>query len=399
MQLSAPRRALVAAATLATLGTCTRAREARGEGEIVRRFSSEVSSYADTQHVYVLTPTIAAGLADPTRGWSANGRYLADAISAASVDIVATASPRWSELRHAAAIDGVYKPRDLGANVAASFSREPDYLALTAAGGLVHDFLQKNVTVGLQYAYGHDTIGRAGTPFDVFSRTLARHAIKPTLVLVLDRASLLTVVGDVVVERGDQSKPYRYIPTFAPDVAGAVPRGADVDLVHALRAPERPLEQLPLERDRYAVTARYARRFEGATLRLEERVYADTWGLAATTTDARPIFDLSRRWALWPHLRFHLQNAVSFWRRAYVAEPSIAGPTLLPALRTGDRELGALTNLTLGMGVRWALGGGDRVDTWALRAQLDVTWTSFFDALYVTDRLAAFLAIGVEAAP
>ena len=32
-----------------------------------------------------------------------------------------------------------------------------------------------------------------------------------------------------------------------------------------------------------------------------ERVYADSWLLVASTTDARWIFDLGRRFAIWPH--------------------------------------------------------------------------------------------------
>src|SRR6185437_10826448 len=154
---------------------------------------------------------------------------------------------------------------------------------------------------------------------------------------------------------GDQSKPYRYVPMFSQSVAAQIQKGESIDQVNQLRLPERPLEQLPLSRRRLAVTARYAHRFDGSTVRLEERVYDDSWGLFASSSDARWIFDLGSRFALWPHARFHVQNAVSFWQRAYVSGPAPGWD--LPEYRTGDRELGPLWTVTGGGGLYFYIGG------------------------------------------
>src|SRR5688572_1506917 len=61
----------------------------------------EFSGYADTDAVSVVTPAIEATLKNPLAGWSATGSYLVDVVSAASVDIVSTASTHWTEVRHA----------------------------------------------------------------------------------------------------------------------------------------------------------------------------------------------------------------------------------------------------------------------------------------------------------
>src|SRR5262245_55118368 len=61
---------------------------------------AELSSYTDTDHVSVLSPALGVAARSPTPAWSLGVRYLVDAVSAASVDIVATASRRWSEVRH-----------------------------------------------------------------------------------------------------------------------------------------------------------------------------------------------------------------------------------------------------------------------------------------------------------
>src|SRR6478752_6611925 len=83
-----------------TLALLLWASSAESDTTVVKA-STEVSAYQDSDHVGVLTPTIAGSVESPTGGWSAHGRYLVDAVSAASVDIVSTASRRWKEIRHA----------------------------------------------------------------------------------------------------------------------------------------------------------------------------------------------------------------------------------------------------------------------------------------------------------
>jgi hypothetical protein len=225
----------------------------------------------------------------------------------------------------------------------------------------------------------------------VFSRKLDREALKAGLTLVLDEATLATFLVDAIFEHGDPSKPYRYVPLFEPGVA--VARGASIDQVNELRASARPLEQLPLRRDRFALTGGLLHRFAGATLRVDERVYADTWTLLASSTDGRALFDWGHKLELGPHLRVHLQNAVSFWQRAYVLRPGFD----FPSLRTGDRELGPLIAGTLGFTFRIKLGpSGDR-DQWRLGLDINVTETRYLDDLYLTRRLSAFSTLSLEA--
>jgi hypothetical protein len=352
---------------------------------IAGRFHSELGAYADSDHVEVLTPSIAVEAEDATAGWSARGEYLVDAVSAASVDIVSTASRHWTEIRQAGGAHGTFKPGDFGVSGAGSFSSEPDYLAWAAGGSASIDLAQKNFTLLAGYAYGHDTIGRSGTPFSVFSRSLTRNALNGAVTVVVDPATVLVLGGDFVRERGDQSKPYRYIPLFAPTVAPGLGNGVSIDEVNRLRLSERPLEQLPLARDRYAAWARYLHRFSRATLRLEERLYTDTWSQRASSTDGRFLVDRGERWLWSSHLRFHAQSPVSFWQRAYTL--TAAG---VPALRTGDRELGPLWSLTGGAGIRWK-GGRPRPTGWAIGTDVDLTWTSFLDDLYVTGRFAGIV--------
>ena len=356
---------------------------------------AELSGYADSDHVAVLTPAVAAAARDVTAGWSANGSYLVDIVSAASVDIVSAASPRWTEVRQAGALGASYKPGAFGISAHGAVSSEPDYLSVS--GGLTgsYDLSRKNVVLSLGYRYEHDIAGRTGTPFSVYALRLDRHALSSSVEIVMDRATTLTPSFEWISESGRQEKPYRWLPLFDRATASDVPVGASVELVNRLRLPGKTAEHLPDTRQRYAATVRLAHRFEHSTFVLWDRVYLDSWGLLATTNDVRWTFDLSRRWSLGPHLRLHDQGGVSFWRRAYVGSVS-SGRVVVPEFRSGDRELGPLWSATLGPGLRWNMGASVP-DSTALTLETEATYTSFRDALYIDHRWAALVVAGFAA--
>ncbi len=352
--------------------------------------SSELATYADSDHVYVFTPSLGGTIANVASGWSVSGRYLVDVVSAASADVVSTASPPFVEARHVGTLDAAYKPHDLGIAANAALSVEPDYTSVLAGGTLTGDFLDKSVTVLLGYAHMHDVAGRSGTPYSVFSRVLDRDAFKGGLSLVVDRATVVSFVADVLIEHGDPSKPYRYVPLFAPGVT--LPAGASVDAVNRTRVSERALEQLPDTRQRYALTMRWAHRLARSTVRLDERAYVDSWGLKATTTDGRWYFDWGRRVEIGPHVRFYGQTPVDFWERTYTLDPNFRYPTL----RTGNRELGPLVDLTGGASLRIDVGSAVSAWKWTLGADFDLGTTRYLDDLYLSERLSGVGSLSLE---
>jgi len=362
----------------------------RQESLFTAHIGTEYGQYGDTDHVFVETPSIAGAVASPTAGWSVGAHYLVDVVSAASVDIVSTASRAWHEVRQEGSLQAAYKPKAFGVQANAAVSDEPDYLSLSAGAAVTQDLVNKNVTWLLGYSHGHDVAGRTGTPFSVFSHVIDRDAFSGVLTLVMSRTTVGSLIGDTVFENGDPSKPYRYIPLFAPGTS--VPRGASIDLVNSLRVSARPLEQLPLSRQRYGLTMRLAHRYPRATLRLDERLYVDSWTMKATTTDARYLMDLGPRVETGPHARLHAQTAVDFWQRAYTFGPGFQ----VPALRTGDRELGPLINLTGGWMLRVGIGSEATPSSWVLGFDLNTTSTQYLDDLYVTQRTSVLGGVTLE---
>jgi hypothetical protein len=364
------------------------------EKPLVATVGLVTGAYTDTTAVQVLSPSIYGGVASPTKGWNVNGSYLLDVVSAASPDLVSSASRPFKDMRHAGAVSGGYKPGNFGANGAVSLSVESDYVSRSGHVGVVGDFRDKTVTPNLGVAYTVDTIGRAGTPYSVFSRDFTTAAVDAGSTFIMSKNEVLSIGAVAMFERGDQSKPYRLIPTFAPGAYVGV--GASAAEVNSGRLAVRPYEQLPLERDRYALAGRYARRSGVSTFRIEERLYYDTWGTVASTTDARYIRDITSRFGAGPHARLHAQGAASFYERIYYTDQLPDGALSVPRFRSTDREMSPLVSVTGGVWGRLDLLAPGRETQVSLIGQFDVLYTRFFNSLYIKNRLALYGTLGLE---
>ncbi len=382
---------MVAAKTQADIAACL----PQDRKTLVVRAGLDMSGYTDTTSVHVLTPSVRGSVASPTGGWDASASYLVDVVTAASPDVVATASPRFRDIRHAVTAAGGYKPGRFGARLYGGYSEERDYISRTIGGNVSGDFVDKQLVPSAGYAYTWDTIGRTGTPYDVYSQSLAIHDITAGATVIVSPTSLFVFGGGVALEDGNQSKPYRFIPVFEPGVS--VPIGGSVDEVNRNRLPFKPLEQLPLDRQRYTVSLRYVARVGGsATLRLEERLYNDSWNMRATTTDARYLVDVGKHLRIWPHAHVHAQTATEFYRRIYGATLNSDGSATVPQFRTSDRELSPMLGFTLGGGVRYAVTESPQFEL-AFVLTADALYNHYFNSLYIQNRLAGYGTLGVEA--
>ena len=115
-----------------------------------------------------------------------------------------------------------------GSPIGGSVSSEPDYLSYGIGASIAQDFDEKNTTLTAGYGYGHDIAGRSSTPFSVFSRVIEHGTFNVGLTQVINRSTVGSLSADLVLDNGDQSKPYRYIPMFNASVAANVPLGASI---------------------------------------------------------------------------------------------------------------------------------------------------------------------------
>ena len=351
----------------------------------------EFTTYNATDIVNVVSPAVYLSAENPTSGWQLGGSVIVDVVSNASPDIVATASRRYDETRVAASLAGSYKIGPAKVGISGGFSHEGDYTGRGAGVNVSADFMEKRVTPALSYSFGYDTMGRTGTGWEVFSRDVMRHTIDAGVSVVLNGTTIGVVGGTVEIGVGDFSKPYRHVAMFAPDVAPRLPKGASRSVVAPNRLDLMPFEQVPeAGRNRYAIFFRGAHRFETATLRGDERLYIDDWGMMATTTDVRFLYDVTEPFRIGPHVRFHLQSPVSFWERAYTAELTSVG-WQIPKYRTGDKENGPMFGLTLGGSARYQLS-----ELFAVSLQVEAIYSQYLDHLYIFDRLGVFTSTNID---
>jgi hypothetical protein len=160
--------------------------------------SSAVSAYSDTDAVHVITPTVAGGIKDAVAGWSVDGRYLVDAVSAASVDIVSTASGHWKEVRNVGALSAEVKSGAVGVGLAGGVSHEPDYLSVGGGGTVSLDLLDKNFTPFVGGSYGHDDVGRTGLP-KTYWRTMQKGTVQLGATFVVGRATIEAIWPSPIV--------------------------------------------------------------------------------------------------------------------------------------------------------------------------------------------------------
>jgi tetratricopeptide (TPR) repeat protein len=385
---SAIQQCLQSARNASDLNRCI---ESGGQSRgLTVRGGLEVASYNDTVNVDVLAPTLFLSAENPTAGWSLSGTYGVDIVSNASPDIVATASRRYDEIRNAGSLAADLKIGAARVGIDGSVSVEPDYLGRGVGASVSADLYNKQITPTFAYHLGFDILGRSGTPFSVFSRDIYTHTFDLGSSFVVSPSTIAVVGGTFAYIDGDTSKPYRHIPMFSAGIAPLIPRGATPALVSSVREQPAPLEQVPTSRARFAVLGRIAHRFEHGTLRADERLYADNWGLKATTTDVRYLHDVSKTLRVGPHVRFNAQNGVDFWKRAYVATSTSQG-WIFPQYITLDRELSPLVAVTAGGNVRWQL-----TELFAINVVAEGGYTQFLNAIYVYDRWGLFSATTLE---
>lgn len=356
---------------------------------LTKTVSLEFSGYLDDAATEVVSPSIHFEIENGLAGWGIGASLMVDVVTSASADVVATASPKWTDVRTAPAVDGRFKVGDTTISLGGGASIESDYVAANGSASVAVDLASKTITPSLGYTFGYNIAGRRGTPYEIYQRVMHSHTLQGGVTFVVDKSTILVPTLTVTLEFGDSSKPYRWLPTFAPGTE-LTPGESAADL-SGQRLDFMVEERLPQERQRYAVSALLAHRFTTTTLRLDERLYADSWSLLASTTDFTLPIDVSDVVRIWPHARAHIQSGVSFWQLGYSAKVTSAG-VAVNGLRTGDREMSPLLGLSLGGGLKLAAS-----DAISLGLAADAVYTRFFDALYVTDRWAGFGAATFDA--
>lgn len=363
---------------------------ALAEPERDTQVTSDVLVYSDTDNVVVVSPQVGARHQLDDDGGEVSARYTLDAITAASADVVSSATAEFSELRNEVGLSLSKSFGDWLPSAGYRYSHEPDYRSHGVTAGITRTLAGGDTALGATAGVMFDSIGRVDTPASAFSESMFSQTAEASWTQTLDKHTLARLVYSFTGQLGYLEKPYRSVPLFDADglaAAGAM-GGLDADNYEQFRLGARPLEEVPDSRFRHAIAGRGLRYLPPieSTLKLDYRLYFDSWGVTAHTVEPALRTQLGKygRLDLWS--RFHWQSSASFWRRAYV----VASPDEIPALRSTDRSLSESWHVTAGARTAWTLGA------WTSYLEGGVMYSQFPEFLFLDDRTALIGQAGVR---
>lgn len=274
--------------------------------------------------------------ADKVSVW---GNYYVDMLSSASIDVV-TQGSAYTETRQEASVGFDYLQERTIMSASVSNSAEDDYDSTSVALGLSQEFFGDLSTLSLNYSKGEDEVRRNiyqdGEVIDsefVGEATHQRFGIGFTQVLLKNWIAALSI--ESVVDEGFLNNPYRSVRFTNPGTPN----------IRSAQA-----ENYPTTRNSDALSVRTMVYLPyRAALRLEGRVYQDSWGIDAQNFEVRYVHPYDKQWIFEAKIRHYSQNQASFYSDLFDFGQGI--PTFLAR----DKELSTFTNTSVGLGVSYKI--------------------------------------------
>lgn len=303
----------------------------------------------------------------------------ADIITAASVDVMAAASPRgYSELRHGYSVGATLhlgEGSDVGARYMPSF--EPDYISHGIGIQASREFVDRRLTIGLAYRFAKDSVGRAGNPRSEWS-ALDGHGASLDMAWAFDPYMVGQLSYELQVQSGYMESPYRYVPVYYPGLSSSI----------ALS------ESVPDERVRHALSAGLRRALgSGFFWSGHLRLYADSWGMLSHTEELELQHAiLSGRLILGLGARIYGQGSASFYEYRYTSASIL--PTSLPRFRSADKMLSSLWSLLIGPRAEFSTGTFGPLSALRFSLKAELYDQHFLNFALLSERRALLISTG-----
>ena len=292
--------------------------------------------------------------------FSVNGHYYIDSLSAASIDVLATASEYVEErTEYSVGVDYLHDKTIVSTGF--TNSTENDFEANSGFISISQSFFGDLSTISLAYAKGKDDVGMINNDF---LEKAERDIYKIGLSQILTKNSLLGFNLEMITDEGYLNNPYRSYrfldPTDTTDGYGNA------------------TEVYPETRTSYAAALRvlYYLPYR-ASLKGEYRFFNDSWGITAHTYDISYVHPLSSRWTVEGHYRYYSQGQADFYKDLF---PFQDAETYMGR----DKELSSFSDFTVGGGITYEFGQGviphiDKVKFTALVDYMKFTYDNFRD--------------------
>jgi hypothetical protein len=349
-----------------------------GAASADKRAATWAEVYSDSDRVTVYSQQVTVR-SDVHESLEVDAGYDVDVISAASVDVVSSASPRgYDEVRHGLTVGGRYKGKK-GLGIALHYlpTWEPDYTSHSVALGGAREWLDRRLTTRLDYRLTLDSVGRKGDE-SRYWRPLTIHAAGVGLGIVVGPQTVVDLAYEVQAREGFQASPYRYVSIF--QTASESP---PVSLPEAV--PDGRVTQALGGRVRHAFSTRW---FALAAYRF----YFDDWGVRSHTfTLGAQHAAFTDRLVLGATVRGYQQSAARFHEARYVAPDGF-----VPAFRVVDKMLAPSWSLLASALAECRFGPLGPIERLWLTAKLSLLEQHFSDFPRLSLRRAFIGAFGAS---
>ena len=266
------------------------------------------------------------GFKDKYSVWA---NYYVDIITAASIDVVTTASEYDEERKEVrVGVDYLYGKTSMG--VSFLNSEESDYSANAASFGISQDFFGDLTTLGMSYAYGWDEVRRNGD--DAFGDDAERQMFRVDLSQVITKNMVTSFNYEFVSDEGFLNNPYRTVRYLDPGSGTGYSYEAEI-------YPRTRSSSAMAVRGKYFLPYR-------ASVSAEYRFYTDTWGIEAWNAEVGYVHPIGDNLILEAKYRYYSQTAADFYSDLF---PRQTAQNFLAR----DKELATFITHTAGIGVAY----------------------------------------------
>ena len=256
---------------------------------------------------------------------SVRANYYVDKVSAASIDVVTSASP-YSEERTEKSVGIDYLAGKAIYSLSYGNSEESDFEANSVHFDMSQDFFGDLTTLSLGYSKGWDEVFRTGD--NSFAEEADRQHFRIGLSQVLTKNLIGSIGHELITDEGYLNNPYRSVRYLtSPNSYSFEPE----------RYPNPRTSEATAIRLSYYLPWR-------AGLHGEYRIYSDSWGVDANSWQLQLIQPIGQRWTVETRYRSYQQGDADFYADLFPFQDS-------QNFLARDKELSEFSSTVIGLGV------------------------------------------------
>lgn len=291
--------------------------------------------------------------------FSLSGQYYVDSVSAASVDVLATASEYTEErTEYSAGVDFLNDKTLMSLNYINS--SENDFDAESIHFSISQDVFGDLTTVNLGYSAGWDEVGMVDSDF---SEDASRQNYRLGVSQILTRNWIMGLNMETITDEGFLNNPYRQV------------RYRDEN---SARGFEYQSEVYPESRTStaYSLTMSYFLPYRAA-MKMEYRYFTDTWGIEANNVELGYVHPFGNNWVAEVRVRWYDQKEADFYSDLFPFQDA-------QSYLARDKELSRFSSMTYGAGITYTtqfqkIPGVDRLVFGLLMDFMEFDYDNFRD--------------------